>query len=356
MQDNLVTVNVVGDLFSDSNIDYSSIEKFFKIYSSKNIPLILNLEGSINFDNSYVQKNKAIPLSLDISILDLISKYNIIVSLANNHTLDFGSKSLKRLIGLLEERSIDYFGLREDSDISNLYKLIGCDNYGNEIIIAGCGWSNEQVITKRNNGYSCLEFEYKLLKTLFEHIKFHYKSPRIILYSHYGYEYEYWPLPEHVFLTRSLIDIGYSVILGSHTHTIQAYEKWEGKSIYHGLGNFFFYSKKINHSKDITFGKLVKLNLNRKNIDSESILIKQNILESRLEVVKNCSNSLNICKSLSEYSKSYKYIRLRQKNPRPILYPNKKLQNFINYQTWKFIVMFLGLIKCRSLVKRILSW
>jgi len=356
MKDNLVNINIVGDLFSDSNIDYTSIENVFKTYSSRDIPLILNLEGSINFHSSILQTNKAVYLSLDISLLDIISKYNIVVSLANNHSLDFGNQSLKRLLGLLEERSIDYFGLKEDSDISKIYKFLGHDNYGNQIIIAGSGWSNEQVITNRQKGFSCIEFDYESSKNILEHIRFHYPKSKVIMYAHFGYEYEFWPLPIHVELSRKLIEIGYSAIIGSHSHTVQAFEKWQQSPIYYGLGNLFFNSKKIKHSDKFTYGRLVTFNLERNIFDTESIITKQNILNHSIEMLEDNANFDCININLSEYSKAYKYIRIRQRNPRPILYPDKLIYNFLIYNIWKLIVQFLGLINCRSFVKRLLSW
>ena len=349
-------INVGGDLFSDAKLNYATLDKIFNKFSCSNIPIILNLEGSINFDNRFVQRNKSVPLSLDISLLEYISKFNIIVSLANNHSLDFGNLALRKVINILEEKSISYFGIKDGSDISKAYNYLGNDIYGNELIVAGCGWSHEQVITKTNNGFSCVEFEYNALKNLYEHIRYHFKSPRIFLYAHYGYEYEYWPLPLHVKLTRDLIELGYSAILGSHTHTIQAFEKWENKPIYHGLGNLFFYSKRIKHSQKNTLGRLVSLNFEKKLVDSETILIKQDLLLNSVSLEADHSKSIEISRNIDEYSSSYRFIKIRQKNPRPILYPNKKLQNYLKYKIWLFIVMFLGLIRCRALIKRILSW
>ena len=352
----LKKINVGGDLFSDTNINYKKLDEIFNNFSGTDTPLIVNLEGSINFDNRFVQRNKSVPLSLDISLLDYISRFNIIVSLANNHSLDFGNFALGRVINLLEERSIPYFGIQDSSDISGAYIHLGNDINGNEIVVAGCGWSHEQVITKTNNGFNCIEFEYSALKNLYEHIIYHYKSPRIFLYAHYGYEYEYWPLPLHVELTRNLVDLGFSAILGSHTHTIQAFEKWNNKPIYHGLGNIFFYSKRIKHSQNYTFGRLVSLNVENKPATSDSILIKQDLLLDSVSIEQDNSNSIEISRNIDNYSNCYRFIRIRQKNPRPILYPNKKLQNYVKYKIWLFIVMFLGLIRCRGLVKRILSW
>ena len=68
-------INVGGDLFSDAKLNYATLDKIFNKFSCSNIPIILNLEGSINFDNRFVQRNKSVPLSLDISLLEYISKF-----------------------------------------------------------------------------------------------------------------------------------------------------------------------------------------------------------------------------------------------------------------------------------------
>ena len=356
MKKKLKKINIAGDLFTDSKNDYSVINELFLKIVKEDQPLILNLEGSLESDDGFILKNKAVPLSLDLTLIDCISKHNVIVSLANNHSLDFGQKGLKKLIRLLEYKSINYFGIRIESDISKVYHYLGNDYQNNPVIVVGLGWSNEQVITKTNKYFSCIEFDYKSAKNIFEHINYHFKSPKIFLYAHYGYEYEFWPLPLHVGLARELIELGYCGVFGTHTHTIQAFEKWENKPIFHGLGNLFFNSRKIKHSNEVTYGRLLSLDLDNQYQNITKLLVKQDLKKNTINLENDFTNYIFINKSINQYSKSYKFLRTRQKNPRPILYHNKYFRNFIAYNSWKYVVQFLGFIKCRAIVKKLLRW
>ena len=129
----------------------------------------------------------------------------------------------------------------------------------------------------------------------------------------------------------------------------------EKNNFFHGI-MFHHFHDKIKHSQTNTIGKLVTLNFEKKSLKTSSVLIYQELISNRIEIEVDNSDFKQISKNSNLYSECYRFIRLRQKNPRPILYPNKKLQNYIKYNAWLYIVIFLGLIKCRALVKRILSW
>jgi len=57
---------------------------------------------------------------------------------------------------------------------------------------------------------------------------------------HWGDEDYHCPRPDQVARARSLIDAGYSVVIGSHSHTAQGYERYRHGWIFYSLGNFYF--------------------------------------------------------------------------------------------------------------------
>ena len=346
---------IAGDLFTDSKVDLSSIEYIFKKITNSNKLLVLNLEGSLRYKKSKIIKNKAIPLSLEPKLIDLLSKYNVCVSLANNHSTDFGNTSTIYTQEQLKRANIPFFGLFLNGDITETFLKVGNDIKSNPIYFVGCGWKNEQCIESSIENYGCLDFKYNDLINVFNHIKNINKNSRIFLFPHFGYEYEYWPLPEHVDISRKLIDYGFEGIFGSHTHTIQDFEFFNNKPIYYGLGNLFFSSLNIRHSSLETKGRIVNVFLKNKKIKCLNYLITQKMDTNFISIDKDHLTKSTINKNLREYSNSYKFIRIRKKNSRPILYPNSKLYNFLIYKLWKLIVEFLGYIKCRKLIKKLLS-
>ena len=56
----------------------------------------------------------------------------------------------------------------------------------------------------------------------------------------------------------------------------------------------FFYSKRIKHSQKNTIGRLVSLNFEKKLVDSETILIKQDLLLNSVSLEADHSKSIEI--------------------------------------------------------------
>ena len=355
MNSNISSLCIAGDLFTDTKEDLSVIQEIFKKLTENNKLLVLNLEGSLRYKSSKIAKNKAIPLSLEPKLIDLISKYNICVSIANNHSTDFGNISTIYTQEKLKKANIPFFGLFVNGDITETFCKVGNDKNSNPIYFVGCGWKNEQCIESTIENYGCLGFKYEDLINVFNHIKNINKNSRIFLISHFGYEYEYWPLPEHVEISRKLIDYGFEGVFGSHTHTIQEFEFFKNKPIYYGLGNLFFSSFNIKHSSLETKGRIVNIAFSSNKIKCQNYLISQKMDNNFIRIYKDDLTKSSINKDIKEYSKSYKFIRIRKKNPRPILYPNSKLYNLLIYKLWKFLVEFLGYIKCRKLIKKLFS-
>ena len=62
----------------------------------------------------------------------------------------------------------------------------------------------------------------------------------VIVYFHFGTEYQVEPSADEVELARKAIDMGADLVVGSHPHTIERVEKYRDKYIAYSLGNFVF--------------------------------------------------------------------------------------------------------------------
>jgi hypothetical protein len=67
------------------------------------------------------------------------------------------------------------------------------------------------------------------------------------------------------------------------------------------------------------------------------------------------SNKLNVS-SLDSYSRHYKHLRRRKRNPRPIMMYERELTNEMKYLLWLFSVRLTGYLGIRQLVKKLLGW
>jgi poly-gamma-glutamate synthesis protein (capsule biosynthesis protein) len=62
----------------------------------------------------------------------------------------------------------------------------------------------------------------------------------IIVFPHWGTEYDPTPFAAQQELARACIDAGADIVIGNHAHWAGAVETYEGKPIWYALGNFVF--------------------------------------------------------------------------------------------------------------------
>ena len=101
-------------------------------------------------------------------------------------------------------------------------------------------------------------------------------SDYLIVYAHWGNEYETTPTSQQTDLAHSFIDAGADFIIGSHPHVVQTKEEYKGKMIYYSLGNMVFDQY---FSTETQKGLLIEADI---NTDSDSISFKETTI--RLEV------------------------------------------------------------------------
>ena len=62
----------------------------------------------------------------------------------------------------------------------------------------------------------------------------------VIVFPHWGTEYDPTPFAGQQALARAAIDAGADMVIGNHAHWAGALEVYEGKPIWYALGNFIF--------------------------------------------------------------------------------------------------------------------
>ncbi len=62
----------------------------------------------------------------------------------------------------------------------------------------------------------------------------------VIVLPHWGAQYTYRAVPDQRRVARSLLDAGADLVVGGHPHWVQGFEFHDGKLIAHSLGNYIF--------------------------------------------------------------------------------------------------------------------
>jgi len=238
----------IGDIMLDRGVEYMINKQgkgdfrfpFFKIADELKKADILfgNLEGPISDRGIKVGSIYSFRFKPE-AIEGLVYAGFDVLSLANNHMLDYQRVALEDTMNILEENNIDYVGAGFDKEeafslkikeIKNAkigflaYTNLGPKNWraGNEN--SGMAWIDENDISK-----------------IAEDIKKAKEKVDILVVSlHSGEEYKKKPTPFQVSFAKICIDNGADLVIGHHPHVVQGIEKYKDGWIAYSLGNFVF--------------------------------------------------------------------------------------------------------------------
>ena len=223
-----ITISAAGDCTLGVDSRYNSVfnsyysrygsSYFFKKVKSifkKDDLTIVNFEGTLT--NSSARANKTYTFKGPAKYANILKKGSVeVVTLANNHTMDFGNQGYSDTKSSLKKYNISYCN---GSTIA--YKKV------KGVKIAFVGFNALNGVT-----------EQQVKDTIRTAKK---KKAKIIIASfHWGIEKEYYPNARQKTLGRCAISSGASLVLGHHPHRVQGIEKYKGRYIVYSLGNFSF--------------------------------------------------------------------------------------------------------------------
>lgn len=225
-----------GDLMFDRGIRYYAdknggndfiFEKITDLLKQNDLN-IANLEGPITNNKSKSAGSKIgstnnYYFTFDPSVAKTLFEQNIkIVSLGNNHILNFGANGLAQTKKYLDEQKVSYFGSPDYP------KSISTEINGIKITFINY------------NEFANLDLAINQKSTLEEIQKAKGFSDIIIVYCHWGVEYAKTSTKAQEILAHQFIDEGADLVVGSHPHVTQTTETYKEKKIYYSLGNFIF--------------------------------------------------------------------------------------------------------------------
>lgn len=193
--------------------------------------VVANLEGPITTYKSktVLAGNKAVPgfqFTFATSTATALKQSGIdMISLANNHTDNFGQDGLNQTRDTLTRAGIKYFGSPQNSN------QIATSTCTNGVCIGFVGWHQ----FGKQNTTRILE-EIRSMRP---------KVNYLVVFPHWGVEYKHSPTSEQTRLAKEWIDAGADAVIGAHPHVVQKVETYISKDgrnapIFYSLGNFIF--------------------------------------------------------------------------------------------------------------------
>jgi len=142
-----------------------------------------------------------------------------VVSVANNHTLDMSKEGFFEMLERLDAGGLGHFGTTVAAPARRAF--IVRDVSGVRLALVG-------------------HVDRGKMRALRDIAEARAQADVVVVFAHWGVEYEVSPTRYQREMSRTLIDAGADAVIGAHAHVVQPAERHRGRLIAHGLGNFVF--------------------------------------------------------------------------------------------------------------------
>jgi poly-gamma-glutamate synthesis protein (capsule biosynthesis protein) len=237
----VITLNAVGDLMLARDIidlmdAHGSVHPFAAVRSllADADVSIANLEGTFTERGSPAQKQYTFRTP-PRHARGLAEAGIDVVALGNNHTLDFGAIGLQDTLAALDAAGIAYSGAGPNQQAARRPAVLTANglrlaflsyNGVGEATFAGPGSPGVA-----RAGEAAVRADVGAARAL---------ADLVVVSLHAGTEYVDTPNETQRLVARAAVDAGAALVLGTHAHVFQGWQRYGGGVIVWGLGNFVF--------------------------------------------------------------------------------------------------------------------
>ena len=189
-------------------------------------------------------------------VIPVLKRHLSAVSLANNHSADFGTQAFSQMLDLFDKDGLRYFGAGRN--ISEAHQPIFFTVKGKRIAVLGYNEFFPRSFEALDDrpGIAWSEDDYVIYDI--KQAREKYQANYVIVFPHWGIEHEKIASTRQVHLAHLMIENGADAVIGGHPHVTQNIEIYKGKPIFYSLGNFVFNGF---NEDDSNTGWLVRLTL-----------------------------------------------------------------------------------------------
>lgn len=162
-----------------------------------------------------------------------------LVTLANNHALDYGRDAMLDTIDTLDHAGIRHVGAGKNLAEARKPAIVELNGrtfafIGATRVYPEADWAagtDSAGMFSAYDGGAALAEEVKAVKQ---------QADYVIAYVHWGIEREEMPNEVQKSIAHRLVDAGADLVVGAHPHVLQGLEYYQGVPIAYSLGNFVF--------------------------------------------------------------------------------------------------------------------
>ncbi|ANE41118.1 hypothetical protein JM64_03270 [Fervidobacterium ngatamarikiense] len=239
-----ITLSFVGDIMfhkpiidsalSNGKYDFKNIFKYVKTYIEKTDLAFCNLETTLG-GKPYTGYPR---FSSPDEVLDAIKYAGFdVVNVANNHMLDRGASGLIRTIKKVSESGLTCVGARLNP-LEKEYTIVDVKDI--KVSLASFTYSTNGIQLDKERAYMFTYISKDVIMNIVQSMR--KESDIVIVYLHYGNEYQTTPTKEQRELAHLALKSGADLVIASHPHVLQEIELVKDglktKLIAYSLGNF----------------------------------------------------------------------------------------------------------------------
>ncbi len=195
-----------------------------------------------------------------------------VVTLANNHMLDYGVEGLRQTLAYLDQQRIGHSGAGADLAAARKEAVVTVKGKTVAFLAYSFTFPEEFYAGSERPGTAPGQPGY--YREDIGRAKANYDY--VVVSFHWGAEKATEPKPYQHAAAHLAIDAGADLVIGHHPHVLQGIELYKGRAIFYSLGNFVFGS--ISSSSDRSIIARVSFAGDRQQIE----LVPLNVLNSEV--------------------------------------------------------------------------
>lgn len=176
--------------------------------------------------NKRLPPEKEIDFACNPLVLTTLKKLGFsALSQANNHSLDQGREGAEESRKNIAKAGMAVFGDQVTDDARSSH--ISFIRRGQGVHLLGFNTSDNPLVWNE-------------VEATINQIRSENSSQKIIVFMHWGNEYQAKPSQQQIETAHRFIDRGVDAVIGAHPHWVQSIEVYKNKPIAYSLGNFIF--------------------------------------------------------------------------------------------------------------------
>lgn len=207
-------------------------------YMKESDLMILNHEFVFS-NRGEAMEDKEYTLRTDPEYVKILQELGTdVVSIANNHILDFGQDAFLDTLDTLEDAEIAYTGGGRNLEEASKPVVKEINGQTFAFLAATRVSPSADWYAGKNHPGIVQTYDATAFNTAIADADSKYDH--VIVYVHWGIEREEIPQDYQRTLAKGYIDAGADLIIGAHPHILQGFEYYKGVPICYSLGNYLF--------------------------------------------------------------------------------------------------------------------